>query len=173
LSDQATNEDTPTTPQAFTITDMDSSNIQISVQSSETSLIALSDISFTSNNSITSSGNTYTVTLSSNTASVYIQETPTTNSSGSSIITVTVTDGNASSSSSFTVTVNAVNDLPTIDSISDQTINEDTEMSPVSFAVSDTENEALTVSVSTGNTSIIALSSSNITLSNAAGGIPQ
>ena len=94
--------------------------------------------------------------------------TPQTGQSGSSTITITVEDGSGSDRCvSFFVTVTSVNDPPSISSIADQTINEDSSMSPVGFTVSDSENPAgsLTVTASSSNTTLIA--NGNITLGGA------
>ncbi len=48
-------------------------------------------------------------------------------------------DGTATAQTTFQVTVNAVNDLPTISSIANQTINEDNSTGALAFTVSDVE----------------------------------
>jgi len=51
---------------------------------------------------------------------------PATNQFGTTLITVTVSDGSATASETFLLTVNPVNDAPTISTLADQVINEDT-----------------------------------------------
>ena len=65
---------------------------------------------------------------------------PATNANGVVTITVTVNDGGASNnvvSRTFQVTVNPVNDPPTLSSIADQGMDEDTVLGPTSFTVSE------------------------------------
>jgi hypothetical protein len=162
LDDQSTDEDTATSPQAFTITDTDTNDIQMTVQSSNTDLVALSDIGFTSTETIVSSGNIYTVTLSSNTAVVFIQVTPTTNFSGSSVFTITVSDGRGSNCENYTVTVLSIPDPPTLTSISDDAIDEDESVS-YTFTVSDADGGEVTVTCS--STSVTLVSSNELNLS--------
>jgi hypothetical protein len=80
---------------------------------------------------------------------------------GTATITVTVNDGGANNntaSRSFTVTVNAVNQAPTISTISDQTTAQDTPTAPIPFTVWDVETVAsnLTLCASCANTALIA-----------------
>jgi len=59
---------------------------------------------------------------------------PSPNANGSAVITITVNDGQAQNnllSRSFVVTVRPVNDVPTISSISNQRITQDTSTSPI------------------------------------------
>jgi hypothetical protein len=60
-------------------------------------------------------------------------------------------------STAFTLTVNAVNDAPTITSISNQTIQEDSSTGALAFTVSDIETEAgsLTLSGASSNTTLV------------------
>ncbi|KPA09446.1 hemagglutinin/hemolysin-like protein, partial [Candidatus Magnetomorum sp. HK-1] len=115
--------------------------------------------------------NTYTAVTIAGGEQLTLSLMPATNQYGVASITITVSDGKASDvSTSFDLTVTNVNDSPIITSIGNQNTNEDIEMSAVTFTVADVDNEALTVNVSSSNTSIIALNNSNITLFSATGG---
>lgn len=85
--------------------------------------------------------------------------TPLANQFGSSVITVTVSDGTASVSTTFNLTVNPVNDIPTITSIADQTINEDTSTGTLTFTVGDVETALnnLTVMAVSNNPDLFAM----------------
>ena len=97
-------------------------------------------------------------------ASRTVTITPTANQSGTATITVTVSDGSLTASDTFVLTVNAVNDAPTISNIADQSTNEDTATSAITFTVGDVETAAgsLTVSTSSSNTTLVP--SGNISL---------
>ena len=85
--------------------------------------------------------------------------TPVANASGTSTITVTVTDaGGLTATRSFVLTVTAVNDAPTISTISVQTTVEDTATSAIAFTVGDVETAAgsLTVTATSSNLSVVA-----------------
>ncbi len=66
-------------------------------------------------------------------------------------------DGGTSNAATKVITVNAVNDVPTISDIADQTINEDTNTGALSFTIGDAETAAasLTVSGSSSNTTLV------------------
>ena len=63
-------------------------------------------------------------------------------------ITITVSDGTASASSSFLLTVNPVNMPPTIQSIADQTINEDASAGAIAAAGVNPDLDAVFVNLS-------------------------
>ena len=80
-----------------------------------------------------------TVSYSSPNATGSLSFKPVANANGTATITVTVSDGqkgNSTFSRSFVVTVNAVNDPPTLNAISNRTINEDAVPQPVTVALS-------------------------------------
>ncbi len=88
--------------------------------------------------------------------------TPVANANGIATVTVTVSDGqplNSTVTRSFTVTVSAVNDAPTIDALSNVTINEDAGTQTVTLTGIGTgaANEAQTLSVTavSGNTTLV------------------
>src|SRR5207245_1034937 len=81
------------------------------------------------------------------------------NMSGTATITVTVNDGGASNNvvtRAFTVTVSPVNDPPTLNPISDVTLNENTAVQTVNLsgigAGAANETQTLTVTATSGNT---------------------
>jgi hypothetical protein len=92
---------------------------------------------------------------------------PVTNANGTATVTVTVSDGQSQNSTvthTFNVTVNAVNDLPTISNIPDQTILQNGATAALGFTVADTETSAggLTVSATSSDTTLVP--SGNIVL---------
>ena len=108
ISDQTTNEDTPTAALAFTVDDVDSSlaGLTVTAVSGNAAVIPLSNIVIAAG-----SGGSRTVTLTplanqntwNKTASAHLPIT----------ITLTVSDGSRTASDSFTLTVTPVNDGPT------------------------------------------------------------
>ena len=94
---------------------------------------------------------------------------PLLNQSGRTNITITATDGIAQVSTSFSMSITGVNDAPTLSTIVNQTVHEDTESSPISFTVSDAENDALTITVASVIKDLIPSDTNHITLSNATG----
>ena len=134
---------------SFTIDDVETSSSQLSVTatSSNTGLISQSGIQ------TTGTGSSRQVTFA-----------PNANANGSANITVTVSDGNKSASRTFTVNVAAVNDTPTITSIGNKSINEDTSGS-ATFNVNDIETSSgsLSVTATSSNTSVISQSGLQVT----------
>lgn len=145
IAAQTINEDTSTGSLAFTINDVDSTLTctgSVSKSSSNTAVLP--------NSSITIAGTYPNCTVTA---------TPPANMSGTTTITLTVFDGQLSNTSSFLLTVNAVNDAPTITSIGNQTTNEDTALTGISFTIDDVDsalNCTTSLSGSSSNTSIIA-----------------
>ncbi|MBU6163066.1 MAG: hypothetical protein KGO50_18300, partial [Myxococcales bacterium] len=84
---------------------------------------------------------------------------PVANASGTSTITVTLTDGGGlAATQSFVLTVTAVNDVPTISAISDQTTLEDTATGGIPFTVGDVETavELLTVTATSSDLGVVS-----------------
>jgi hypothetical protein len=97
---------------------------------------------------------------------------------GSSTITVTVNDGGASNnivSRSFIVTVNPVNQAPTLNSIANVTVIENSGVQTVNLsgisAGATNEAQTLTVTATSGNTTILANPAVNYTSPNATGSL--
>ncbi len=88
--------------------------------------------------------------------------TPVPNANGTATITVTVNDGQSTNNTvtrTFTVTVNAVNDTPTLNALSNLSISEDAGLQTVNLAGISTgasnEVQTLTVTASSSNTGLI------------------
>jgi len=103
-----------------------------------------------------------TVSYTSPNATGSLSFTPVAAASGTATITVTVNDGQAQNNTAtrtFTVTVNAVNDVPTLNSIANVTVNEDAGPQTVSLSGitsgAANENQTLTVTASSSNTGLI------------------
>ena len=109
ISNVTTNEDTAVTV-PFTISDLETpaDALVVSGTSSNGGLVPNTNIVFGG------SGNARTVSLY-----------PLTNAFGSSTITIQVSDGSLSSSNSFLLTLNAVNEPPTMNALTNRTILED------------------------------------------------
>jgi len=142
IANQTTNEDTATGAVAFTVGDQETpvASLTVTASSSNTTLVPNGNIVFGG------SGANRTVTV-----------TPAANQSGNATITVSVNDGTASTNTTFTVGVTAVNDLPAISAIANQTTNEDTATGAVAFTVGDEETPvaSLTVTASSSNTTLV------------------
>ena len=141
ILNQTANEDTVIGPLPFLVRDLETppAALVVSAASTNLALVPTSAIVFGG------AGTNRTLTI-----------TPASNQSGTSLITVTVRDDSgATRSDSFMVTINAINDLPTISNIPDQTINEDGTTGPISFTIGDAETAAgslgLTASSSSQN----------------------
>lgn len=98
-----------------------------------------------------------TVVLGGSGASRTIAVTPNLNLAGTTPFTVYVSDGEATAVRTFTVTSMPVNDAPTITSVADQTISEDTATNAVAFTIFDVDNSvsSLTLSGSSSNTTLV------------------
>lgn len=86
-----------------------------------------------------------------------ITATPVSNGFGTATITVTVSDGPSMVSDSFVVTVTSVNDVPSISTVQNQTVDEDMSTGPLSFMVGDieTSSELLMVTAVSDNQTLI------------------
>lgn len=150
LADISVNEDTTSATKSFTIGDAETStsSLTVSASSSDGGLLPVGNVVFGG------SGSSRTLTV-----------TPGSNRNGSATLTVIVSDGSASARSSFNVTVNAVNDAPTLSTISAASVNEDTATRALSFSISDSEtaSSSLSLTASSSNTALIA--NANIELS--------
>ncbi len=146
ISDQSIDEDTAAGPISFTVGDV------------ETSASSLTLTGVSSNPSLVPNAN---IVFGGTGASRAVTVTPLGNGSGTAVITVTVSDGALSGNRQFTLTVRSVNDRPTITSISNQTIDEDTVAGPISFSVADLETAAasLTLSATSTDPALIPVSS--------------
>ena len=171
ISDLAITEDTPQRTvnlKGITAGGGETQPLRVLVASSNSSLLPTPSISYTSANS------TGTLNLH-----------PIADRSGSSTITVTVEDGgldgdlatvsdNVSFSRSFTLIVNPVNDAPTIDSIDNVRIAEDSAQQTINLSgifAGVEESQPLRLSVSSSNANLIPTPALQYTSSNSTGAI--
>ncbi|QSQ19429.1 cadherin-like domain-containing protein [Pyxidicoccus parkwayensis] len=91
---------------------------------------------------------------------------PAANASGSTTITLAVSDGSAITSTTFTVDVTAVNDVPTISPVANQSITAGSATGDLAFSVRDMETAAdsLTVTATSSNTALVPNDPSNLVL---------
>ncbi|CAN2049964.1 hypothetical protein GMMP1_860011 [Candidatus Magnetomoraceae bacterium gMMP-1] len=138
-NDQVTNINTTLYNLAVTVNDSDvdddPGDLVLTAESQDTTLVPNINII------LGGSGSTRTVTV-----------VPAADQTGSTIITLTVSDGDAETTDTFEVTVNSA---PTISDITDKSTDEDTTISNISFTVSDSDGDALTVTGSSSNTDLV------------------
>ena len=156
ISNFAINEDIPSAPIPFTVSDL------------ETGAGSLTVIGSSDSPGIIPDGNITLTQVSAGNWTVEVAPTP--NAFGTATITLTVSDGVDNTPTSFTVTVNSVNDLPTITSIGNQSINEDASTAGLALTVGDIETAAtaLVVTGTSGNTTLVP--SGNISVTPAGAG---
>ncbi|KPA14205.1 hypothetical protein MHK_005588, partial [Candidatus Magnetomorum sp. HK-1] len=152
---QTTDEDTAISSISFTVTDVETAGCShgITFDSSDTVLIPVENISYTC------SAGEY-----------YLSITPATNQSGNSTITITVIDaGNLTTTESFILTVNSVNDTPSITSVGNQTTDEDTAISSISFTVTDVETAGCSHGITFDSSDTVLIPVENISYTCSAG----
>ena len=150
IPNQTTTEDTPTAAITFTVGDnaTPAESLVVTAVSSNPTLVPNENIV------IGGGGANRTVTV-----------IPATNLFGVTTITLTVTDGDGfTATDSFDLTVTAVNDLPTISNVSDQSINENTSTSAITFAVDDVETSATALSITASSSNQTLVPEGNIVL---------
>ena len=146
ITNQTTAEDTATGAVAFTISDVDNTltcTTSVTATSSNTTLLPVGNIA------IGGTAPNCTVTM-----------TPALNENGVSNIVLTVTDGVLANTSAYSLTVTAVNDLPVISAVANQTTAEDTATAAIAFTISDVDNTltcAGSVSTSSSNTTLLPI----------------
>jgi hypothetical protein len=148
IPDRTTTEDTPTSL-TVTITDLDDTTGAFSAHSSNPAV--LPDASGAPGWSFSGAGLTRSLTLTP------AAEANTT-AGGPVAVTVTFTDpGGLTASQTFNLTVEPVNDPPTISTIANQSIPEDSATGPLAFSVSDVETPAggLSVTASSSNPALL------------------
>lgn len=148
-----TPEDTAVGPYSFTISDVENTagTLIVTATSDDQSLVRDSDII------LGGTGANRTISL-----------TPAPNANGGpATITVRVFDGTTATTETFEVTVNPINDAPTVATIPNVTIDEDTTAGPYTFVIGDVDDDeaALTVTATSSNQGLIA--DSGIVLSGA------
>ncbi len=149
LADQEVDEDTPIGPLAFTVADTETpaADLVVSAISSEATLFPPGNIS------LGGSGANRTLSL-----------TPAANQSGVTTVTVAVDDGLATVSTNFVVTVNAIADAPTISSIPDQQVDEDSTIGPLPFSMDDVEKPAVDLTLTISSSNVVLIPTGNITV---------
>ena len=153
IADQTIIEDGSTGPLAFFVDDVETpGSLSVSVTSSDADLI--------------SAGNLALINLGG--GNWELEALGELNQSGTATITLAVDDGTTTVNETFEITITPVNDAPTITSVPDQTIDEDT-AGAVTFEIEDVESSSgeLVVTASSGNTSLI--STDGITITNQGG----
>ena len=156
-----------TAPTISNVTDLEisedsaTSAITFTVGDAETSASALPVSISSSNQALVSNA---AVVLAGSGASRTVTITPMSNQFGSATITLTVSDGMLTASDTFIVTVTSSNDLPSITTLSDQTIPLNSSTSSQLFSVDDLETPvtALTITRGSSNLALVPLSSINI-----------
>jgi len=151
IPDQEIEEDNHTSQILFTLTDPDTPVSSLIVTGSSSNQELVPDDPF----HIAFSG-------ASENRSVML--TPYESKSGKTVITIKVSDGTNETTSFFTLTVIEDNDAPTISSINDQVINEDSNEITISFTIGDIETPAseLIVSAVSSNTDLVPNDSAHI-----------
>ncbi|MBY0555481.1 tandem-95 repeat protein, partial [bacterium] len=133
IANQTVNEDTATGALTFTIGD---------VETGGALTCAGSVVGTSSNTTIIPNGNIVVTGVAPN---CNVVVTPALNQNGGPVtVTLTVTDSGtplpvANNNTTFDVTVTAINDIPTISGIANQTINEDTATGSLAFTIGDVE----------------------------------
>ncbi len=143
VTNQSTNEDTPTGAIAFTVGDIETAaaSLTVTATSNNPAVIANGGIV------LGGSGTNRTITLS-----------PVSNATGTATITIQVQDANGGTvTDTFDVTVTPVNDLPTVSNVSNQSTDEDTPTGAIPFTVGDIETPAgsLVVTATSSNTGLV------------------
>ncbi len=149
LTDQATPEDTPIGPIAFTVGDVETAaaSLTVTAASSNTGLLPLAGIV------VGGSGASRTVTL-----------TPAHDQSGTATVTLTVSDGSLGTPMAFTLTVTAVNDRPTISDIGNVSTPQEIATGDIPFTVGDVDTPATSLGVSAVSSNTTLVPNVNITL---------
>ena len=155
ISGQSTLENQATSAISFTISDVDNT------------LVCNTSVTGTSSNTATLSNSGIVIAGTAPNCTVTL--TPNTNMNGVVTITLAVSDGTVAVNSLFTLSIGAVNQPPTISSISNQTTNEDTAINTIPFTINDVDNTLTclgSVSASSSNTAL--LDSANIVIAGTA-----
>ena len=140
ISDQSVKEDYATNPIAFTLTDVDSdlNSLLLSSWASDTTLVDHNQIS-----------------IMGDSANRWLTIRPRKNAFGQTTIFVTASDGESTYTSWFHLSIIPQNDPPTISSLIDQVIEQDTAIHGIPFTISDADGDQLTIWTYSSNTSLI------------------
>jgi predicted outer membrane repeat protein len=93
--------------------------------------------------------------------------TPTPNFQGTDVFSYTVSDGALTATGRVTVTVTPVNDVPSISDIANMTIAAGAATGPIPFTIADVDGDALTVTATSSNTTLVP--NANIVLGGSGG----
>ncbi|CAG7628791.1 tandem-95 repeat protein [Paenibacillus allorhizosphaerae] len=142
VTDQTIDEDSSTAVLPVTVGDIDTpvESLTMTASSSNSTLVPNANIVFGG------SGANRTVKV-----------TPAAGASGTATITLTVSDGSLTATDTFVISVRAVNDAPTISTVADQNIDEDSSTAVLPVTVGDIDNAAgsLTLTASSSNTTLV------------------
>lgn len=142
--------------------DEDTGNVVFTIGDVETSTSALTLTKSSNNLTLIPSAN---ITFGGSAANRTVKVTPAANQSGTATVTVTVSDNDLTQTDTFTVTVNAVNDAPTITSISNQTTSEGNATNIIPFTVEDEESASVVLTVTTSSSNTTLVPNNRITIS--------
>ncbi len=149
-----TDEDTMTGEITFTISDADvEDELTVTVIPTNTDLVPNDNTHVM----IAGGGNIYKTFLGGGSDTLYLKILPGENKWGATSITVKVSDGTGEANDIFQLQVNAVNDPPEISGLQDTYTDgkEDTTWGPVSFTVSDPENDTVTITAVSDNQALV------------------
>ncbi len=149
IGNQATNEDTPTAALTFTVSDIDTPVGSLSVTGTSNATTVIPDANIV----ISGTGAERTVTL-----------TPAPEQNGLAVITLTAYDGTTYVPMSFAVTVTPVSDPPTITTIPNQLVDEDTHTGALPFTIADIDNPVGSLTIARGSDNLTLVPISNIVI---------
>jgi hypothetical protein len=159
IADQSTSQDTPTPPILFTVGGCltDPSQLTVYANSSRTDLVPTNNIVFGG------SGSNRSVTI-----------TPASGQSGEANISITVRDGAVTASTAFVLTVAAQrppppNSAPTISTIGNLTMTQDSPTPPIPFTIADPQQPAATLTLWAASTNCTLLPTNSILLAGSNG----
>ena len=129
---------------------------------SKTVAIAATD---TDNDSLTYSATSSASEVGVGVSGNVITLTPVLNWNGTSTITAKVNDGTTEATKTFTLTVNAVNDSPVLNAVSNQTATEDGADTVVGLVGSDVDGNSLTYSATSSEANVaVSITGNTVTL---------
>jgi len=154
----------------FTVTDNNSQSLTITYSFSISTMLTQTSFSFTGDQ-VALNNSTYTVYAISTPTTITLNIMPNVEQSGNAAITITVTDSDGlTAQNSFSLTVVSIDDVPTITSIENQTMDEDGTSTAIPFSVTDIEGNAMSITITSSDKTLFPSNPDNITLSNASGG---
>ncbi|GBC60303.1 hypothetical protein DENIS_1254 [Desulfonema ishimotonii] len=165
IPNQIINEDNefpgepPVLPITLSVSDPDEDNLEISITSSDQSIVTdgdivllLDGISFTPPQSVATE-------VYGTAGALQMNLTPVADANGTTEITISVNDGTASAVvQKFNLTVNPRPDAPNVSKISDLTMNEDDgdpSVNPIPFTVSDPDGDQLKIFIHSDNADVV------------------